>query len=352
MIDSLMRRLLFLPEQASTFAPKVDQLHYFVVTVTMVSSLLVGLVAVYFMFKYRERKVLASTAFVTPSVRFEFAVISVPLVFFLIWAVIGIRDFVWSQTPPKNSMDVYVTGKKWMWHFAYSDGPSANANLHVPVGRPVRLLLTSRDVIHSFFVPEFRVKQDAIPGRYTELWFEATKPGRYTIFCTEFCGTWHSQMIGEVIAMEPGEFDRWYLHERDSERVARIDSSGPVDPEDDVKGNLITYGRRVAATQGCFKCHSVDGQPHIGPTWVDLYLRKTTFQDGTQVIADEGYLTESMMDPTKHLVKGYAPVMPSYRGKLSAPQAAALVEYIKTLRSDRLDNLAAKEPVYGPVDRR
>jgi cytochrome c oxidase subunit 2 len=351
-MNSLMRRILFLPEQASTLAPRVDRLHYFVVTVTMLSSLLVGAIAVYFMFKYRERKPLASTPVVEPSGRFEFVVISIPLVFFLVWVVIGIRDFNWSQTPPKNAMDVYVTGKKWMWHFAYADGPSANANLHVPVGRPVRLLLTSRDVIHSFYVPEFRVKQDAVPGRYSELWFEATKPGRYNIFCTEFCGTWHSQMIGEVIAMDPAEFDRWYSHERDSERVARVDTSGPVDPEADVKGNLVNYGRRVAAVQGCFKCHSVDGQPHIGPTWVDLYLRKTTFADGSTAIADEGYLTESMMDPTKRLVKGYGPVMPSFRGKLTAPDAAALVEYIKSLRSERLQNVAAKEPVYGPVNQR
>lgn len=351
-MNDLMRRLLFLPEQASTFAPRVDRLHYFVVVVTMLSSLLVGLAAVYFLFRYRQKHRLASTPIVNPSGRFEAVVIAIPAVFFLTWVVIGIRDFVWQTTPPKNSMDVYVTGKKWMWHFAYQDGPSANAVLHVPVGRPVRLLLTSRDVIHSFYVPEFRIKQDAVPGRYTETWFEATQPGRYRIYCTEFCGTWHSQMIGEVVALPGPEFDRWMGRAKESQLVARVDTSGPDRQSreaGDFVGDLVSYGRRVAVAQGCLKCHSIDGEPHIGTTWVDLYMRRTTLQNGQAIVADEGYLTESMMDPLAKMVKGFQPVMPSYRGKLTAPEAAALVEYIKSLRSDRLDNLASKEPVYGPA---
>lgn len=351
---SFGRSVLFLPEAASTFAHRVDRLHYFVVGVTMVSSLFVGLLAFSFLFKYRERKRGVSTAWVTPSIKFEALVISVPLALFLLWVFIGIKDYTWYTTPPRNAIDVYVTGKKWMWHFAYPDGPNANGTLHVPANRPVRLLMTSRDVIHSFYVPSFRVKQDAVPGRYTELWFEAEKPGRYPVFCTEFCGTWHSQMIGEVVALAPQDFDNWLMHERESQLARRVDSSGPSDrgssPED-VPGDLISYGRRVAAVQGCFKCHTVDGEPHIGPTWVDLYLRKTTLSDGSTLVADEGYLTESMMDPYAKVVKGYAKVMPSFRGKLSAPEAAALVEFIKSLRSDRLQNVAAKEPAYGPVDR-
>jgi cytochrome c oxidase subunit 2 len=352
LLNELMRQLLWLPEQASTFATRVDRLHYFVITVTMVASVLVGLAAVFFMVRFRERAPGASTPIVNPSGRFEALVISVPLVFFLLWVVIGFRDFIWFSETPKNAMDVYVTGKKWMWHFSYPDGPNANATLTVPARRPVRLLLTSRDVIHSFFVPEFRIKQDAIPGRYTEMWFEATKPGRYRVYCTEYCGTWHSKMVGEVVALEPAEFDTWLARERQG-LVGRVDSSGGAEfGTETVRGDLQTHGRRIAAVQGCFKCHSVDGSPHIGPTWLDLYQRKTPLADGTELVADEGYLTQSMMDPYAKMVKGYAQVMPSYFGKLTAPEAAALVEYIKSLQSNRLKNTPPKEPTYGPVDRR
>lgn len=345
-LNDLMRMLLFLPEQASTFATKVDYLHYFVVTVTMLSSTFVGLLAMYFFFRYRETKRHASTAVVHPSARFEAAIIVVPLLFFLAWVWIGFKDYIWYTNTPKNAMDVYVTGKKWMWHFAYPDGPNGNAVLTVPAHRPVRLLMTSRDVIHSFFVPEFRIKQDVIPGRYTESWFEATKPGRYRIYCTEFCGTWHSQMVGEVVVLGPSEFDTWLARQRQG-MAGRVDASGGVD----FRGDLVTYGRRVATAHGCLKCHSVDGGPHIGPTWVDLYKRKTIMADGREAVADEAYLTESMMDPFVRTVRGYAQVMPSFRGKLTAPEAAALVEFIKSLRSESLENVSPKEPLYGPVQR-
>jgi cytochrome c1 len=203
----------------------------------------------------------------------------------------------------------------------------------------VRLLMTSRDVIHSFYVPEFRIKQDVIPGRYTETWFEATKAGRYRVYCTEYCGTWHSQMVGEVVVLEPAEFDEWLARHQQG-LTDRVDTSGGAEfGRETFRGDLVTHGQRLAAVHGCFKCHSVDGAPHIGPTWIDLYRRPTTLQTGQTIIADEGYLTESMMEPTLKLVKGYQPVMPSFRGKLTAPEAAALVEYIKSLRSDAFVNV-------------
>lgn len=349
--NDLFRRLLWLPEQASTFAGRVDRLHYFVAFVTIISALLTGVASVYFMFRYRERKAMASTPLVNPSGRFEAVVVTVPLIIFMSWVFVGFRDFIWLNTAPAGTMDVYVTGKKWMWHFAHPDGPNENAVLHVPAGRPVRLLMTSRDVIHSFFVPEFRVKQDVVPGRYSETWFEATKPGRYTIFCTEFCGTWHSQMIGEVVVLEASEFDRWKERQRMGTLGDRQDASSSEGSATEFKNDLLSYGRRVASVQGCFKCHTTDGTQHIGPTWNDLYMRKTQLESGETIVADEGYLTESMMEPYRKMVKGYAQVMPSYRGKMSAPEAAALVEFIKSLRSDRLENLKSKDPAYGPLER-
>ncbi len=349
--NELMRKMLFLPEQNSTFAQKVDFLHYFVFTVTMLSSGLVGLVAVIFFFKYRERTKFASTPIVNPSHRFELIIIAVPMLFFFSWVYIGFRDYIWYVTPPKNTTDIYVTAKKWMWHFSFPDGPNANATLTVPANRPVRLLMTSRDVLHSFYVPEFRIKQDIIPGRYTETWFEATKPGRYRIYCTEYCGTWHSNMVGEVIVLPGPEFDTWIAKQRMG-LADRVDMSGSTDNGHDFRGDLASYGRKLAGVYGCLKCHSLDGLPHIGPTWVDLYQRKTLLASGETVVADEGYLTESMMDPYTKVVRGFQQVMPSFRGKLLAPEAAALVEFIKTLRSDALLNTPPKEAVYGPTERR
>ena len=347
-MNDFMRAVLFLPEQASTFAKKVDTLHYFIFIVTMVSSIGVGLLAFGFFFRYRQRHVRQSTPIVEPSVRFELTVIAVPMIFFLAWFVQGFRDFVWYTTPPKDTTDVYVMAKKWMWKFAYPDGPNAIGTLHVPADRPVRLLMTSRDVIHSFFVTDFRVKMDVLPGRYTETWFEATKPGRYQILCAEYCGTWHSQMWGEIVVMPPAEFDKW-LEQQKVGLADRVDSGGDDGPG--FHGTIVEYGKKVAMAQGCLKCHSLTGEPHIGPTWLDLYHRRETLETGETIVADEGYLTDSMIDPRAKIVKGFKPVMPTYRGKLTAPEAAALVEFIKSLRSDHLENVPSKEAVYEPARR-
>jgi cytochrome c oxidase subunit 2 len=349
-MNDIMRTLLWLPVQASTFASKVDNLHYFVITVTMVASIATGLLAFYFFFKYRERRKAQSTPLVLPSVKFEIVVIGVPLFFFLLWFVQGFKDYVWYTSPPKNAMDVYVMGKKWMWKFAYgSQGPNAIGTLHVPEGRPVRLLMTSRDVIHSFYVPDFRIKQDLLPGRYTETWFEATKAGRYQILCAEYCGTWHSQMWGEIVVMPAQEFDNWLVEQRRG-LSERVDTS--TDDGDNFHGSIVEYGKKIAMSEGCVKCHSFDGEPHIGPTWLDLYQRRETLETGETIIADEAYLTDSMIDPRAKIVKGYKPVMPTYKGRLAAPEAAALVEFIKSLRSESLENVPSKEAIYEPVKRR
>ena len=346
-MNDLMRRLLWLPEQSSTFATKVDYLHYFVIIVTMLASTLTALFAFYFFFKYRARRADQSTPIVLPSIKFEIAVIGVPLFFFLLWFVQGFKDYIWYTTPPRNTMDVYVMGKKWMWKFAYAGGgPNAIGTLHVPANRPVRLLMTSRDVLHAFYVPDFRIKQDVLPGRYTETWFEATKPGRYQIMCAEYCGTWHSQMWGEVVVMPAADFDVW-MAEQKAGLAERVDTGG--DDGGNMRGSIVEYGKKIAMNEGCLRCHSLDGQPHIGPTWLDLYQRRETLESGEAVIADEAYLTDSMIDPRGKVVKGFKPIMPTYKGRLAAPEAAALVEFIKSLRSTSLENLPSKEATYEPA---
>jgi cytochrome c oxidase subunit 2 len=282
----------------------------------------------------------------------EAAFIFIPLSFFLAWWAIGYRIYIEQTTPPQGAMDVYVQAKKWMWKFAYPGGPNSVNVLRVPSGRPVRLLMTSRDVIHSFYVPEFRIKQDVLPGRYTETWFEATQPGRYQILCAEYCGAGHSIMRGEVIVLKPEEYEDWLsaqrrvvsvaMAERQDGAATALDFAPPI-------GNLIDQGRRLAQEQGCVKCHSVDGTRHIGPTWLDLYHRKEKLQDGSTVDVDEAYITESMMDPLSKVVSGFQPVMPSFENKLAGPEVAAIVEYIKSLQSDAVRTGASEGPAYAPV---
>lgn len=345
-MNELMRKLLFLPEEASAYAAQVDRLHFFVITVTMIGAAGVGLAAVVFFVKYRRRSETQTTPHVEPKAIHEVLFIAVPLGFFLLWFAIGFPLFVRLQTPPRDAMDVYVQGKKWMWKFAYPGGPNGVDVLRVPAGRPVRLLITSRDVIHSFFVPDFRIKQDAVPGRYSQTWFTATTPGRHQVLCAEYCGIGHSAMLAEIIAMPPAEYDAWIADARRSTQVASQDSP---DDRGDPRTTLADQGRRLAAEYGCFKCHTVDGTRHIGPSWLDLYRKMERLQDGRTVVADEAYLTESMMDPAAKLVAGYQNVMPTFQGRVPAPEIAAIVEFIKTLRTDAVRPEPSKGPVYAPV---
>ena len=345
-MNELMRKLLFLPEQGSAYAAEVDRLHFFVITVTMLSATLVGLVALYLFVKYKRRSDTQTTPHVEPKAIHEVLFVGVPLGFFLLWFAIGFPLFVKLQTPPKDAMDVYVQGKKWMWKFSYPGGPNGMDVLRVPAGRPVRLLITSRDVIHSFYVPDFRLKQDAVPGRYTQTWFNASRPGRHQVFCAEYCGLGHSAMLAEIVAMEPREYDAWLAEARRSTVAATQDS--PEDRVDPIS-SLAEQGRRLSAEYGCFKCHTVDGTRHIGPTWLDLYRKQERLQDGTTVIADEAYLTESMMDPAAKIVAGYQNVMPTFQGRVPGPEIAAIVEFIKSLRTDTVHPEPSKGPVYVPI---
>jgi cytochrome c oxidase subunit 2 len=345
-MSDLMRRMLFLPEQGSAYAQQVDALHFFVITVTMIAATGVAAAALYFFVKYRRRSDHDTTPYVEPTALHEVLFIGIPLGLFLLWFAIGFTQFVTLRTPPRDAMDVYVQGKKWMWKFAYAGGPNGADVLRVPAGRPVRLLMTSQDVIHSFYVPAFRVKMDVLPGRYTETWFEASRPGRFPIFCTEYCGLGHSAMLGEVEVLPQAAFDEWIAQAR-SATVAATQDMGAG--RFDFRATLAEQGRTLAAEHGCLKCHSVDGTPHIGPTWLDLYRKTEKLADGSTVVADEGYLTESMMDPGARIVAGYKNVMPTFQGRLPAPEAAAILEFMKTLRTGAVRPEPSKGPVYAPV---
>lgn len=361
-MNELMRRLLFLPEQASTIARDIDWLHYFVITVTMAGAAGVTAFVLYYIVRYRES---AHRGGDLPpdrrphhapgglSLRFELAVFGGLLALFVLWWVIGFRQFIRLTEPPRDCLTIYVTGKQWMWSFAYPDGSGSNGVLFVPAGRPIKLVMTSRDVIHSFYVPQFRVKQDVLPGRTTTMWFEALRPGRYPIYCTEYCGAQHSTMRAEVVALSGADYDR-SLH-----GLARLAIAGPRRGASSVPGEavpaepltLAEVGRQVAADAGCLRCHTPDGTPHIGPTWAGLFGATIPLEGGARAIADEAYLTSSMMDPAAQLHLGFQPVMPSYQGLLTAAQIGALVEYIRSLRDEPRFQLGAPlpEPVPGEV---
>jgi cytochrome c oxidase subunit II len=324
-MNDFMRRILVLPEQASTVAPGIDALHYFVIIVTMIGSAAVFTTALVFVVKYRRVPGTRATPRVEAGIKLEVGLLVGLLVLFLVWWLIGYRQYIHLRYPPDDAMEVYVTGKQWMWKFTYPEGIHQAPNLTVPVDQPVKLIMTSRDVIHSFYVPAFRVKMDVIPGRYTTLWFEATRPGVYPIYCAEFCGLEHARMIGEVVVLDSRDWERWIEH-------VTPDVGPPIASTAAIPGNLAARGREVAIAAGCLACHSIDGSPHIGPTFVGLYGSISPATDGTEVLVDEGHITRSMMDPRARIREGFPPVMPSYQGILAPAETAAILEYIKSLR--------------------
>lgn len=333
----LIRTLLHLPDSASTVADGVDGLHFVVISVTMLGWAVLTLLGTWFVIRYRKRKHAEPPRTVTAPAWVEASIIVTLLALFISWWVVGFRQYTTMRAPPKDAVEIYVTGKQWMWEFAYPDGRASASVLTVPVGRPVRLLMTSRDVLHSFYVPEFRVKQDVVPGRYSDLWFTATKPGDFEVFCAEFCGLEHSMMSAHVVALQPDAYDRWLRDTAPSAAsaesavaVTRFSQPGPTL----APTPMAERGRDLAQRYECVACHRVDGTPHIGPSWAGLYGVERIMRDGRTVVADETYLTRSMMDPMHDVVEGYASVMPSYQGVLAPGEAGAIVEYIKSLRNN------------------
>jgi len=344
-MNGFLRQILFLPPQQSTIAYDLDWLHYLVILTTMAGAVLVTLFGGYYVVRYRRRLPEPDRPNVDAGARphflYKLGALVILATLFLVFWIIGVGQYMRIRVAPADSMVVYVTAKKWMWKFAYPEGARAIGTLYVPTGRPVELVMTSRDVIHSFFVPSFRIKQDVLPGRYTTLWFQAIEPGSYQILCAEYCGTGHSTMRGEVVALDPSDYARW------------LGGAAPAGPdieapryEEPALGNpgaasprsplvLARVGERVAAEHGCLRCHTLDGSPHIGPTWAGLYRSIVPLERGGDVVADEAYLTESIMDPAAKIHRGFQPVMPSYLGRLDAPETAAIVELIRDLRDVR-----------------
>ncbi len=301
----------WLPEAASTMAPKIDSLFTFVNVVSGV--LLVGVVTamLWFMYRYRRQDPAERPSPVKESKLLEISWIVIPTILVLLVFNWGFKSFVAQKTIPDNAYEIRVQARSWGWSFEYPNGVTTDT-LYVPADEPVKTTMSSQDVIHSFYVPAFRVKQDVLPNRYTSVWFEATKEGTYDLFCTEYCGRNHSEMDAEVKVVSRARFDEW------------LESAGTPD---DIP--LPELGEKLYTQQGCQGCHSLDGSDMVGPTWEGLY-GKTDHQmaDGSTVTADANYLRESILKSGAKVVEGYQNVMPSY-ASLSEREVAGLVEFIK-----------------------
>ena len=303
---------LWLPRAASTVAAEVDSLWGLVFWTCMFFFVLVTFLLFFFVIRFRKRPgyVQSDSPSHNTTLELFWSIIPTILVTIMFWQ--GFKVYLNITTPPRDSYEIQVMGQKWSWLFTYPNG-YIDAELHVPSGRPVRLVMTSRDVIHSFFVPAFRVKRDVVPGRYDEVWFNATTPGVYDIFCAEYCGTSHSTMLSKVHVHEPDEYDAWL--EEASELLSRMPPA---------EAGALLYRQR-----GCPQCHSVDGTRGSGPTFLGLFGSREALQGGGSVTVDENYVRESLLDPQARVTAGYEPMMPTYR--LKDEEVSAIVEYLKTL---------------------
>ena len=301
------------PERASTMAGNVDALFIFLLIMTGMVTLLIFSCMLYFAARYRYRANVPAEQ-IEGSTPLELTWSIIPLGVFLVIFTWGAVVFFKERTPPRDSTEVYVVAKQWMWKLEHAEGQREINELHVPVGRDVKLIMTSQDVIHSFFVPAFRIKQDVVPGRYTTTWFRATKPGTYHLFCAEYCGTQHSGMIGSVVVLEPAQYETWM-------------SGGSTGP-------LSATGEKIFAELGCVTCHRSDAQGR-GPNLQGLFRKPVQLQDGRTLVADENYIRESILDPGAKIVNGYKPVMPTFQGLLSEEQLNALVAYVKSLSATK-----------------
>jgi cytochrome c oxidase subunit 2 len=298
------------PQQASSNAGNVDALFIFLVLVSAAMTLLIFISVIYFAARFRHRKgVLAEQ--IEGSTPLEVTWSIIPLGVFMIIFAWGAVVYFQSRTPPRDATEVYVVAKQWMWKLQHAEGQREINELHVPVGQDIKLIMTSQDVIHSFFVPAFRMKQDVVPGRYTVAWFRATKPGTYHLFCAQYCGTQHSGMIGSIIVMEPAQYEAW---------MAGGANGAP----------LSATGEKLFAELGCATCHRNDTQGR-GPSLQGVFGSPVLLADGRTVTADENYVRESILDPGAKVVNGFKPVMPTFQGLVTEEQLNALVAYVKSL---------------------
>src|ERR1700688_3189806 len=301
------------PESASTMAGRVDALYFFLLAIAVFFSVLIAGLIVFYAIRYRRRSPDEIGSTVQGALALEITWTVIPFLVTMVIFVWGASIFFAEQRPPDETINVYVVGKQWMWKFQHLDGQREINELHVPVGRPIKLIMTSEDVIHDVFVPAFRVKADVVPGRYTNLWFQPTKPGRYRLFCAEYCGTRHSGMIGEVVVMDPTGYQAWL-------------SGGTA------QGSLASAGEKLFQDLACNTCHRPDAQGR-GPILQGLFGKTQTLEGGGTIVVDEAYVRESILNHGAKITAGFQPIMPAFQGLVTEEHLLELIEYAKSLQS-------------------
>ncbi|HEX6385210.1 MAG TPA: cytochrome c oxidase subunit II, partial [Anaerolineae bacterium] len=306
-----------LPERASNFAVQVDLLYFVLIGISLFFTIPVVFLIFYFAVKYRRGSDADRSNPPGTDFRLEFGWIALLLILGM-GTYLGATDiYIDMFRPPQDSLEVYVVGRQWMWKFQHPTGQREINELHIPAGRPVKLIMTSEDVIHDLFVPAFRIKRDVLPGRYTTLWFEATQTGAYHIFCAEYCGTEHAEMTGQVVVMEPADYQAWL-------------TGGTSGALTETGAPLAEVGEQLFQRLDCDSCHRPDGSGR-GPSLVGVFGSEVRLESGQVVTADEDYIRESILDPHEKIVAGYEPIMPSYEGQVSEVELQQLVAYISSL---------------------
>jgi cytochrome c oxidase subunit 2 len=307
----MFKNFPFFPQQASEQAVSVDALYFFLLAVTAFFAALIAILIVVFAFKFRRKHHAEVGEVIHGSLALELLWTFIPLGITMVMFVWGAQVFMHLTRAPKGAMEIYIVGKQWMWKAQHMDGAREINELHVPIGRPVKLIMGSEDVIHSFFIPAFRVKADVVPGRYNHMWFTASTPGKYHIFCTQYCGTKHSAMIGTVTAMEPAEYQAWL-------------SGGSGG------GTMAENGAKLFADLSCNTCH-LDTTQGRGPMLKGLYGKQVLLQGLQTATVDDAYLRESIVNPNAKIVSGFQPIMPTFQGLVTEEQVLQLIAYIKSL---------------------
>jgi cytochrome c oxidase subunit 2 len=301
----------FFPQQASEQAATIDALYFFLVAVTGFFMLLISVLVVVFAIKFHRKHDNEVGEAIHGSLALELLWTFIPLGITMVMFVWGAQVFFHMTRPPKAAMEIFVVGKQWMWKVQHMDGAREINELHVPVGRPVKLIMGSEDVIHSFFIPAFRVKADVVPGRYNTLWFTASKAGQYHIFCTQYCGTKHSAMIGTVTAMEPAAYQAWL-------------SGGSAG------GTMADSGGKLFVDLACNTCHLDTGQGR-GPVLKGLFGKQVLLTNGQTITVDDAYIRESVLNPQAKIAAGFQPIMPTFQGLVTEEQLLQIIAYVKSL---------------------
>jgi len=303
--------------EVSRIAGQVDDVFIFITLLGLFFFVITQGCLIYFAWKYRRkrREEPAETPYITGSHLLETICVVIPSLAVLAIFIYGYLVYRDIRTPPADAVEIQVTARQWLYQFTYPDGRTAVNEVRVPLDKPVKFLLKSADVLHGFYLPDFRVKQDIVPGVYTYLWLQPEREGRYDIFCTQYCGTGHSLMRAVMIVMSREDYEHWAKQEEKPETLS-----------------LTKKGEELMEHSGCLACHSLDGTPKVGPTLKGLFGRKVILSDGKSVVADESYIRESILEPGAKLVQGFPPVMPTFQGSLKDEDITAIIAYLKTVK--------------------